>query len=77
MEDCKGKIEDWVAYFDNRSLDAHFHIMGTMNGSPISTSRIISFDGMCVRTRNSIYELGFPKINKYGAWNVCVQGQSQ
>lgn len=73
MDTCKGRIDDWVAFFDNKMLDVHFHIMGTMSGSPISTSRIISFDGKHVKTRNSVYELGFPKVNKQSAWNVYIK----
>lgn len=65
MNEVKGTIEDWYTAYDNKNMDTHFHIVGTMHGKPIHTSRVITIREGLVHTRNSVYRLGFPAKHIY------------
>lgn len=61
----KDTINSWEAIWDNMDIDVHFHIYGVAqsSGHHIFTSRIIKIENNKAYTRNSIYQLGFPKHN--------------
>lgn len=58
----KGVLEDWFTACDQYVAPEYgLYLCGSLNGKNIRTSRIIDVDGIFVKTRNSVYELGSVK----------------
>lgn len=60
----KGLIDKWSAVWDSKSKDVHFHIRGFIDEKEVVTSRVIKIENNFVHTKNSVYELGFPKLHE-------------
>ena len=69
-KEIKGVLNEWEVFCDSKIKGKHFHLSGNLdNKGNIITARVISIIENIVETKDSKYELGFPKRHIYDIMN--------